>query len=94
MKESQKEVSLMVNGVQYSVITRTKEYEHGFPIVPLGDEYTLLISSLRGIHCSGRENFFALKKSVEFFGKFSFALVSSSTFPTSRKMEGFLILFP
>lgn len=37
MNESQKEISLMVNVVQYSVMTRSKEYEHSFPIVPLGD---------------------------------------------------------
>lgn len=75
-------------------MTRTKEYEYGYPVVPLGDEYTLLISSLRGIHCSGREIFFALKMSLEFSEKFSFISVRSSPFPTSRKMEGFPILFP
>jgi len=75
-------------------MTRNKEYEHGFPIVPLGEIYTLFISSLRGIHCSGRESFFVLKMRPEFFSKFSLIVVSSSLFPTSRKTAGFLILFP
>lgn len=54
-----------------SVMTRTKEYEHGVPVVPPRDGNALLISSLRDRHCSGRENFFALRMSLEFLGKFS-----------------------
>lgn len=36
----QKVMNIMVNVVQYSIMNRTKKYEHSFPIAPLGDEFT------------------------------------------------------
>lgn len=66
-------------------MTRTKEYEHSVPIVPPGDGYALLISSLIDTHCSGREKFFVLRMSLEFFGKFS----SLSALPPSLLPDKF-----
>lgn len=36
----QKEINIMVNVVQYSMMNRTKKYEHSFPTVSLGNEFT------------------------------------------------------
>lgn len=74
------------------VMTRTKEHEHGVPVVPPGDGYALLISSFRDRHCSGRENFFALRISLEFFGKFS-SLSALPPFLLPDKWKGIQFCF-